>query len=254
MSKILGIAESGFGKTTSLMKDVDYGIEGLDPAVSYIISATSKDLPGKGSKKLYPVVPNFTEQTTALQLSNYRRIVTNNAALVAHAIKLLGTTPIMNIVFDDSNYIMQDYYMEKALSSGWDTPKKIGFDMGRIFQAMERLPLNKNFIMLAHGEEYDKADSRKGYRMKTTGKMVQEYITPEGKFDVVLIGKSSYDEANHKVKKEFVTNDDGVYSSAKSHKIFDSLYIPNDMGLVVRKCNQYYNEVEVEEKPVKPEE
>jgi hypothetical protein len=249
MSKILGIAESGFGKTTSLMKDEEYGIEGLDPKVSYIISATSKDLPGKGSKKLYPVVPNFSETTTAAQMADYRRVVTNNAALVAHAIKLLGTTPIMNIVFDDSNYIMQDYYMEKALSSGWDTPKKIGFDMGRIFQAMERLPLNKNFIMLAHGEEYDKADGRKGYRMKTTGKMVQEYITPEGKFDVVLIGKSSYDETNHKVKKEFVTNDDGVYSSAKSHKIFDTLYIPNDMGLVVRKCNEYYNEIE----PVNPE-
>ena len=246
MSKILGIAESGFGKSTSLMKDADYGIEGLDPKVSYIISATSKDLPGKGSNKLYPVYPNFNDKTTAAQLANYRRIVTNNAALVAHAINLLGTTPIQNIVFDDSNYVMQDYYMEKALSTGWDTPKKIGFDMGRIFQAMERLPLNKNFIMLAHGEEYDKADGRKGYRMKTTGKMVQEYITPEGKFDVVLIGKSSYDEANHKVMKQFVTNDDGVYSSAKSHKIFDSLYIPNDMGLVVRKCNEYYNEIDVE--------
>lgn len=135
---------------------------------------------------------------------------------------------------------MQDYYMEKALASGWDTPKKIGYDFGKIFQAIEHLPIDKNFIMFAHGEEYDKADGRKGYRLKTTGKMVQEYITPEGKFDVVLIGKSGFDESTKTVKKEFVTNDDGVYSTAKSHRIFDSLYIKNDMGYVIKKVNEYY--------------
>jgi len=95
--------------------------------------------------------------------------------------------------------------------------------------------------MLAHGEEYDKVDGRKGYRMKTTGKMVQEYITPEGKFDVVLLGKSNYDDSAKKALKQFVTNDDGVFSTAKSHEIFDSLYIPNDMGYVVKQVNKYYD-------------
>ena len=243
--KILVLAETGFGKTTSLMKDEEYGIEGVNPAISYILSVTSKDLPGKGSRNKFPTIPNFSLKSEAIDLKNYRRIITNSPALIAHAIKLLGeVNTIENVILDDSNYLMQDYYMEKALSSGWDAPKKIGYDMGKIFTAMEKLPQNKNFVMLAHGEEYDKADGRKGYRMKTTGKMVQEYITPEGKFDIVLIGRSSYDEQNHKARKEFVTNDDGVYTSAKSHKIFDTLYIPNDMGLVIRKANEYYNYVE----------
>lgn len=242
MSKILVVAESGFGKTTSLMKDDDYGIEGLNPAETYIITVTSKPLPGKGSRKLYPVVPNFSLNSKINDLKGYRRIITNDSATVAYAISLLGTTPFKNIVLDDTNYLMQDYYMAKALATGWDTPKKIGFDMGKIFAAMEKLPETKNFIMLAHGEEYDKADGRKGYRMKTTGKMVQEYITPEGKFDVVLIGKSTYDDSNKKVLKQFVTNDDGIFSTAKSHKIFHDIYINNDMGYVVRMCDEYYNE------------
>jgi hypothetical protein len=246
MPKILGLAESGFGKTTSLMlheqnEKEPFYIEGLNPKDTYIISVTSKDLPGKGSRKKYPVAPNFSLAYTKEHLPNFRRIITNSATLIAHAIKIIGETPIKNIVLDDTNYIMQDYYMEKALSSGWDAPKKVGSDMGKIFRAMEALPRDKNFIMLAHGEEYDKADGRKGYRMKTTGKMVQEYITPEGKFDVVLIGKSSFDETAKKAKKEFVTNDDGVFTSAKSHGIFDSLYIPNDMGLIVKKVNEYYD-------------
>lgn len=249
MSRILVVAESGFGKTTSLIKNDEYGIKGLSPKSTYIISVTSKPLPGRGTRTLFPLFPNFGlhVKDTAL-FSNYRRIIVNNpqtnAVIIAHAIKMLGTTGVKNIVLDDANYVMQDYYMEKALSTGWDSPKRIGFDMGQIFSAVEKLPEAKNFIMLAHGEEYDKADGRKGYRMKTTGKMVQEYSTPEGKFDIVLIGKSSYDEINKKVKKEFVTNDDGVFSTAKSHQIFPSLYIPNDMGYVIEMAERYYNEVE----------
>jgi hypothetical protein len=194
-----------------------------------------------GSRKLYPEVPNFSLNTKEGELGAYRRIITANSALVVHAITLLAKTPIKNVVLDDTNYLMQDYYMEKALSTGWDTPKKIGFDMGKIFAAMEKLPRDKNFIMLAHGEEYDKVDGRKGYRMKTTGRMVQEYITPEGKFDVVLIGRSHYDDANKKAIKQFVTNDDGLYSTAKSHEIFEDLYINNDMGFVVEQVNKYYD-------------
>ena len=241
MSKILVIAESGFGKTTSLLKDEEYEITGLNPEQTYIISATSKPLPGKGSNKLYPATKNVSLNTTLQDLQPFRRVITNNALVIAHIINLLGRTSIKVIVADDINYVMQDYYMEKALSTGWDTPKKIGYDFGKIFQAIENLPIDKHFVMLAHGEEYDKIDGRKGYRLKTTGRMVQEYITPEGKFDVVLIGRSNFDEQDKRVKKEFVTNDDGTYTTAKSHKIFDKLYITNDMGYVIEKIEEYYN-------------
>lgn len=179
MSKILVLAESGFGKSTSLVGDKTLGIEGLNPQSTYVISVTSKPLPGKGSNKKFPVFTDFNINSKAVDLKDYRRIVTNSPNLIAHAIKLLGTvSAITEIVLDDTNYIMQDYYMEKALSSGWDAPKKIGYDMGMIFRAIDKLPANKNFIMLAHGEEYDKVDGRKGYRMKTTGKMVDCEIEP----------------------------------------------------------------------------
>ena len=250
MAKILVVAESGFGKTTSLIKNEKLGIEGLEPTNTYIISATTKNLPG-GAKtdKLFPTMTAFSVKTLAKELQPYRRIVSNDAKTIEHAINLLATVKaIHNIVLDDSNYIMQDYYMSKALATGWDAPKKIGYDMGKIFEAMNKLSKEKNFIMMAHGEEYDKSDTRKGYRMKTTGKMVQEFITPEGKFDVVLIGKSEYDSIQKKAIKQFVTNDDGIYSTAKSYDIFEELYIPNDMGLVIRKVDEYYLGLGIEEK------
>jgi len=240
------IAPSGLGKTTSFIPHPEFGIKGLNPAETYVLSITKKDLPGKGTRKMYPVYEKFSLKSIAVDLKDYRRLIFSDwntrTDLIVHALHLLaGIAPIKNIVLDDANYIMQDYYMAKSLSTGWDAPKKIGNMMGKIFEAIEKLPNNKNFIMMAHGEEYDTADGRKGYRFKTTGKAVQEYITPEGKFDIVLIGRSRYDDAEKKAIKEFVVEDDGFYATAKSHGAFGTPYILNDMGLVVDKVNAYYD-------------
>lgn len=243
MAKIMALGDTGFGKTTSLDGDEELGIVGLLPADTYVISATSKPLPSRGSMKKWPATKDFHTGSTLADLKDFRRIITNKPDVAAHAITLLGlVTNIHNIVIDDTNYFMQDMYMEKALSTGWDAPKMIGFQFNKIFKAMESLPEDKNFIMLAHMEEYAKPEGKIGVRMKTTGKMVQEYVTPEGKFDVLLIGKALFDDKEQKAKKVYVTRDDGVYTSAKSHRIFgpDETYILNDLGYVVKKVDEYY--------------
>lgn len=68
-----------------------------------------------------------------------------------------------------------------------------------------------------------------------------QYITPEGKFEIVLYGKSSFDEKEKKSIRQFVTNDDGVYPSKSPVGMFSDLYIPNDLGYVIDKVNEYYN-------------
>ena len=112
--------------------------------------------------------------------------------------------------------------------------------MGLIFDSFKGFPENKNIICLAHYEEYkDKNGDSITYRYKSTGNMVDQYITPEGKFEIVLYGKSSFDEKEKKSIREFVTNDDGVYPAKSPIGMFD-LYIPNDLGLVVDKIAEYY--------------
>lgn len=71
--------------------------------------------------------------------------------------------------------------------------------------------------------------------------MTQDYITPEGKFDIVLFGKQTYDEQTKKVTKQFVTNFDGQFPSKSAPEMFEDLYIPNDLGFIVEKVNKYYN-------------
>ena len=116
--------------------------------------------------------------------------------------------------------------------------------MGKIFNCFEQLDeAGKNIFVLAHGEAVPNPDGRTYLKLKTTGKMVDEYVTPEGKFDITLLGVSKYDSTQKKVIKEYLTNENEYYSSAKSAPgMFDTLLIPNDLGIVEQKINSYYNE------------
>jgi hypothetical protein len=112
--------------------------------------------------------------------------------------------------------------------------------MDAIFSAMETSS-DVNFIMMAHYEEFkDSSADTISYRYKTTGKMVNDYITPEGKFDIVLYGKQSYDEQEKKVTKQFVTNYDGQFPAKSPVGMFEQTYIPNDLGAVIETVNEYY--------------
>lgn len=138
------------------------------------------------------------------------------------------------------NYVSQDYYMKNAMKGGWDVPKVIGYNMGLIFDAINSVPDNKNLIVLAHYEEYkDKNGDSLSYRYKSTGNMVDAYICPEGKFEIVLFGRSRFDDSQRKSIREFVTNDDGQYPAKSPFGMFSDLYIPNDLGVVVALGNAY---------------
>ena len=233
--KALILAKSGFGKSTSIGEIPELGIMGLDPKETYLISCVNKPLPFKGAASKYKI-------TTIAKIAEGNRIIANDAKEVASIIEMLANpnSPYKNIVLDDMNYISQDYYMKNALKGGWDTPKQIGYCMGLIFDAINKVPEDKNMICLAHFEEFkDKNGDSISYRYKSTGNMVDQYICPEGKFEVVLYGKSTYDEKEKKSIREFVTNDDGVYP-AKSPVGMFPLYIPNDLGKVVTIAQEYY--------------
>lgn len=238
MSKILVLARTGFGKSTSIGKIPELNLVGLNPEETFIISATSKPLPFRKSGEFYKIVEKGQPPTK----ENGNRFVTNIGEEVAKVISYIleNRKEIKNIVIDDMNYIMQDMYMQQALKTGFDVFKKIGKSMDEVFSAMEKSS-TVNFICLAHFEEYkDTSDDTVSYRFKTVGKMVQDYITPEGKFDVVLYGRQSIGE-DKKVLKQFVTNFDGQYPSKSPVGMFTEMYIPNDLGLVVEMVNSYYN-------------
>ena len=243
---ILILAPSGFGKTTGIGPSEELGFEGLDPESSYVISVTSKPLPFRGSEKLFPSVKGGSVPVKIEDLRGSKRFISNDARRITEALGLVKLNPrVQNVVVDDINYVMQDYYMSNALKSGWDAPKKVGYDMGLLFKALEELSMaGKNVIVLGHYQLNKLAadETRVEFQLKTTGKMVDEFLTPSGKFDITLVGKTrTIGEGNSKkVEKYYVTNDDGETSGAKSAPGMFPINIPNDLGSIIKQVNAYY--------------
>lgn len=235
MSRILALAKSGFGKTFGMGKIDELGHIGLNPSETFLISTTTKDLTFPNWNKDY-------KTTTPDKLNEGNRVMTNDPDIISDILIKLAhpKSPFKIVVIDDFNYIMQDYYMDNAMKGGWDTPKKIGYFMGKVFKAIETFKdSDKHIIILAHSEEVDMPDGRKLVKMKTTGRMVDEYITPEGKVDITLVGKGRWDSTNKKSIREFITNEEEFYVGAKSGYGMFPLYIPNDFGYIVEQIDRF---------------
>lgn len=115
--------------------------------------------------------------------------------------------------------------------------------MGLIFDAFRGFPEDKNIICCAHYAEYkDKNGDSISYKFKTTGNMVDDYATPEGKFDIILFGKSTFDAEKKIAIKEFVKEYDGIYPAKDSIGALDELpdTIPNDLSIVIEELRKIY--------------
>lgn len=118
MAKILVLAKSGFGKTTSYCGREKLGIQGLDPKETYIIQCIGRAIPNR----------NFTLTKSAeiKDLATGNRVQIDTVAgqerfkRVADILNALKNSPFKNIVIDDFNYLSQDYYMANAMKGGWD--------------------------------------------------------------------------------------------------------------------------------------
>lgn len=255
MAKILILAKSGFGKTTSYCGREKLGIKGLDPKETYVIQCIGRSVPNPNFKLVDSQIEVADVGKPTQRLKNANILGTGNRvqvdgltgldrfAAIAEVVKMLKNSPYKNIVIDDFNYLAQDFYMANAMKGGWDTPKQIGYGMGLVFDSFRSFPENKNIICCAHYEEYkDKNGDSISYKFKSTGKMVDEYITPEGKFDIIMFGKVGYDSENKKPIKHFVKEFDGEYPAKDSLGALDSLpdELPNDLSIVVDKLKEVY--------------
>ena len=241
MAKILILAPSGFGKTTSWAGREKLGIKGLDPKETYAIQCIGRGVPNP-NYKLCPsneikdmAKGNRIQVDSVTGLDRFKR--------VADLLDALKKSPYKNIVIDDFNYLMQDYFMNNAMKGGWQTPKEIGFGIGLIFDAMKGYPEDKHIYVFAHYEKTNDNDGTVTYQMKTTGKMVNEYCTPQGKFDIILYGKQTYNEEERKAIKTFVKDFDGTFPAKDSIGVLDDMpdEFPNDLSLVSEELKKRYN-------------
>lgn len=221
-SKLVGIiGATGSGKSTS--------IKHLDHKETYIINVAKKELPFKGSEKMYNLENrNYKEVDEITEITRLLKTISEKA------------DHIKNIIIEDSNYMMAFRMAEKATEVGYTKFTILARDMVDLFREARKLRDDLKIFYFTHPESIEDGGEIVGYKMKTSGKMLDNQITLEGLFTICLYtfveenkdGSSTYGFLTNRYKKYPAKSPDGM---------FDEVKINNNLQVVVDKINNYYN-------------
>lgn len=225
MSAVAIVGPSGTGKSTSYAHFPELGIKGLNPKETVIINVGKKDLPMRGWKNLYK--GNVSEG------GNY--FESSNATDISKAIDYISSKrpDITNMVIDDAQQIMAFEFMARAKEPGYGKFTDIGVNISKVMVSARECRKSLRVFFLWHPD----IDKDGKMSMKTVGKMVNDYLTLEGLFTVVLY--SRVNNVENKIFYEFITNNDGIFPAKSPYGMFDRMYIKNDLGYVADKVGEY---------------
>jgi hypothetical protein len=149
-------------------------------------------------------------------------------------------THIKNIVIEDSNYMMAFRMMEKATETGYTKFSILAKDMVEMLRATRKLRDDLKVFYFTHPETIEDGGEIVGYKMKTSGKMLDNQINLEGLFSICLY--THVEEARDgSIDYSFVTNRYRKYPAKTPDGMFDQIKIPNNLQLVVDTIDTYYN-------------
>ena len=223
---VLIIAESGAGKSTS--------IEMLDPKETFIINVANKPLPFKGWKKKYTIWSKDNLSGNMYDKANPENI---EACLKYVSEK---RPEIKNIVIDDFQYMSSFEFFDKADEKGYEKFTKIGAHLARIARMPKDMREDLMIFFLTHAEEATDIEGRRKFKAKTIGKMVDEKLTLEGLFSIVLFGKVKKNKEGE-IRYVFETQTNGENTCKSPKGMFPTLEIANDLQLVIKAIKDYEN-------------
>ena len=221
-SKLIGIVgQTGTGKSTS--------IKHLDPKETYIINVAKKELPFKGSEKLYNVdSKNYKEVDDANEISRLLKAISDKAP------------HIKNIIIEDSNYIMGFNMVAKATETGFTKFSLMAKDMVDLVRTARQLRDDIIVFYFTHPEEVLDGGDIIGYKIKTAGKLIDNQINLEGLFTVVLYTNVE-EKKDGAIDYNFVTNRYKKFPAKSPDGMFAEIKIPNNLQEVSNTIREYYN-------------
>lgn len=226
MAEVIGVlARSGMGKSTSIGKIDELGIKGLPPESTAIINIMGKSLP----------FPKWKEQYNA-EKKNY--VSTRDISLVRKYLDFFGKQEhIRNIVLDDFQYLMSGKYMDDSNKKGFEKFVELGKGVWDVLETARNLDDRIKVFVLSHTEKEGGDFGEVSYKMKTLGKMLDNVVTLEGLFTVVLYTEGEIEGG--KIKRWFRTQSAGNDTAKSPYGMFPSLTIPNDLGLVAEYIDKF---------------
>lgn len=221
-SKLIGIVGStGTGKSTS--------IKFLDSKETYIINTAKKELPFKGADKLYNAEnKNYKEVDDITEITRLLKTISEKAP------------HIKTVVIEDSNYMMSFRMAEKATEVGFTKFTILAKDMVELFREARKLRDDLKVFYFTHPETIEDGGEIVGYRIKTSGKMLDNQINLEGLFTICLYTHVE-EQKDGSASYNFVTNRFKKYPAKSPEGMFTEVKIPNNLQMVVDTIDQYYN-------------
>lgn len=199
---VLIMGESGSGKT--------YSIRNFDPAEVGIFAVEKPFLPFKNDKG-FQVAKNAT----------YGMIN-----------KILKEPKLKTYIIDDSQYLLVNEMFDKAKETGYGKFTDIALNFRNLIHNINHNIPDDVIVYFLHHTEIDSNTGRT--KAKTVGKMLDNQLTVEGCFSIVLL--TMVEGTEH----FFITQSDG-YTTAKSPEgMFPDIRIPNDLKAVDTAIRDFY--------------
>ena len=195
---VLVLGESGTGKSASLRN--------FDASEIKVINVEGKPLPFKNKFEVF-------------SSDNYVKIL-----------KEMQTTDKPVIIIDDAQYLMANEFMRRATERGYDKFTEIAQNFWNLVNKVKELPKNQIVYFLAHIER----DQNGNEKIKTIGKLLDEKITVEGMFTIVL--KTNVNDGEY----TFLTQNSGHDTVKSPIGMFKTFAIENDLKYVDDKIRNYY--------------
>lgn len=168
--------------------------------------------------------------------SNLKKVDKASYALIT---KVLKDNKLKCYAIDDSQFLMVFDEFNRAKEVGYQKFTDFALNFYNLVQTVINDTSPDTIVYFLHHTEQDEFGKIKA---KTVGKMIDNKLTLEGMFSVVLLcgtdGKEHW----------FETQSDGVNTAKTPLDMFDSNRIDNDLKMVDRTIREYWNL-----KPIKEE-
>lgn len=211
---VLIMGRSGSGKT--------YSIKNFKADEVGVISVEKGRLPFKSDIKVARIKPLLSDEDR--QNPTYDAI---NRGKYAYLEMIIRKSKLRAMVIDDSQYMLANELFDRAREKGYDKFTHMAANFRGLIHAINEMEDENKIVYFLHHTEAD-ADGRE--KVKTIGKMLDEKLTVEGCFDIVIFCQDHV----------FYTQSNGQ-STAKSPEGMFPLELPNDLKQVDAAIRDYYN-------------
>jgi len=221
--ELLIIGASGTGKSTAM--------ETLDPKDTFIINVAQKPLPFRGWKSKYTA---FSKDNLK---GNY--LLSDDTQTIIKTLSYIDSNMpnIKQIIIDDYQYVMANEYMRRANENGFKKFTEIAQNAWSLVNVAKSLRDDIVVAFNTHPEDYLDALGNKMTKAKTLGKMIDNVITLEGMFSIVLYTNVTKSEEG--LKYGFLTQTDGTNTGKSPRGMFEEEVMPNDLKAVIERIHEY---------------